>query len=80
MPTAAIAAPKISFEKVDMIFASASGSTTMGFVVDAQKLGLRGRTFHHSLLENSAEQYCAIACEALLPAEEKGGVQLPLVS
>jgi hypothetical protein len=26
-----------------------------------QKVGLRGRTFHHSLLEHSAEQHCAIA-------------------
>src|SRR4029077_8164585 len=27
----------------------------------AQKVGSRRRTFHHSLLEHSAEQHCAIA-------------------
>jgi hypothetical protein len=46
MVTAAIAAPKISFETFAMNFFSASGY----FVFDAQKIGLHCRKFHHAFL------------------------------
>jgi hypothetical protein len=44
MLAAAIAAPKISFETFAMI------SSAKSFVIDAQKIGLRCRKFHHAFV------------------------------
>jgi hypothetical protein len=44
---AAIAAPKMSFETLDMISSSAGGNKTM-LVILAQKIGLHRRKFHHA--------------------------------
>jgi len=57
MLAAAIAAPKISFETFAMICSSASS-----FVIDAQKIGLHRRKFHHTFLNNMMQS--RIACEA----------------
>jgi hypothetical protein len=47
MLTAAIAAPKISFEKVDMIFVLCEWVNNDALLLTCRRVGLRGRTFHH---------------------------------
>jgi hypothetical protein len=49
MLAAAIAAPKISFETLGMIPSPRVGNKMM-LVIDAEKIGLHRRKFHHSLL------------------------------
>src|SRR5215472_15831241 len=49
MLAAAIAAPKISFETLGMIPSPRVGNKMM-LVIDAEKIGLHRRKFHHSFL------------------------------
>jgi hypothetical protein len=59
MLVAAIAAPKISFDRFAMISFSASGKRC--FVIVAQKIGLHRRKFHHTSLKI---MQCCIASES----------------
>jgi hypothetical protein len=66
MPTAAIAAPKISFEKVDMIFASASGSTTIALLLTRRSWGCAAA--------HSITLYLRVAQSSIVPLHASRGV------